>query len=79
VTAAPWSYHDLRRQYVTSAHRIGIDDLIARRLTNHAAPDDDAHAGYVILSADALRPHAQKIADWFDRLGKVRKAARKNG
>lgn len=66
VDAAPWSYHDLRRQYVTAAHRCGIDDLIARRLTNHASPDDDAHAGYVVLDADALRPFAQKVADWLD-------------
>jgi integrase len=72
VDAAPWSYHDLRRQYVTAAHRAGIDDLIARRLTNHATPDDDAHAGYVVLDADGLRSHAQTVADWLVARGKAK-------
>lgn len=76
VDATPWSYHDLRRQYVTAAHRCGIDDLIARRLTNHAVRDDDAHAGYVVLDADALRPFAQKVADWLDACGKGGRHAR---
>ena len=76
VNAAPWSYHDLRRQYITAEHRVGIDDLIARRLTNHATPDDDAHAGYVILNADALRTAAQAVADWLDRCGKKARATR---
>ena len=75
VDAAPWSYHDLRRQYVTAERRSGIDDLIARRLTNHASPDDDAHAGYAILNADALRTSAQTVADWLDQCG--RKGRRK--
>jgi integrase len=70
VNAAPWTYYDLRRQFITAAHRCGIDDLIARRLTNHVVPDDDSHAGYVVLNADALRPHAQRVADWLDALGK---------
>ncbi len=74
VDAAPWSYHDLRRQYVTAEHRCGIDDLIARRLTNHASPDDDAHAGYAILTADALRTSAQLVADWLDQCGRKRRA-----
>ncbi len=76
VTAAPWSYHDLRRQYITAEHRCGIDNLVARRLTNHAAPDDDAHAGYVVLNADALRPHAQRVADWLDARRNLIKTAR---
>jgi hypothetical protein len=46
VDAAAWSYHDLRRGYVTAAHRLGIDDQVWA-LTNPRASKGDAHAGYV--------------------------------
>lgn len=48
-----WSPHDLRRGYVTLAHRLGVDDEISRALTGHAARD--AHGGYVVPTADMLR------------------------
>jgi hypothetical protein len=46
--------------------------MVARALTGHAN-QDDAHSGYVILPPDALRPHAQAVADFLERLllGKV--------
>ncbi len=77
VDAAPWSYHDLRRQFITASHRCGVDDLIARALTNHVVPDADSHAGYAIFEADVLRPHAQRVCNFLDALGKVQ--TRKRG
>lgn len=62
-----WSWHDLRRGYVTAAHRSGVDPDIAKTLTNHVL--GDVHSGYIVLSADAMRADAQRIADFLDRLG----------
>lgn len=67
-----WSWHDLRRGYITAAHRVGIDPDVARALTNHVVAASDAHGGYVVLSADAMRADAQKVADFIDRLGRAR-------
>lgn len=67
-----WSPHDLRRGYVTLAHRLGVDDEISRALTGHAARD--AHGGYVVPTADMLRADAQRIADALDRLATGRSA-----
>jgi integrase len=72
VNATPWSYHDLRRGFVTAAHRLGVDNDIARALTNHAQASGDAHSGYVSLTADTLRPAAQRIADHLDKVARSR-------
>jgi integrase len=71
-TVCEWSPHDLRRGYVTMAHRLGVDDEISRALTGHAARD--AHGGYVVPTADMLRADAQRIADAMDRLASGRSA-----
>jgi hypothetical protein len=60
-----WSPHDLRRGYITMAHRLGVDEEVARALTGHAIKD--AHGGYVVFTADMLRAEAQHIADALDR------------
>jgi integrase len=64
-----WSWHDLRRGYITAAHRAGTDPEVARALVNHSAPAGDSHGGYVILSADSMRADAQRVAGFLDRLG----------
>jgi len=68
----PWSWHDLRRGYITAAHRAGTDPDVARALTNHIVSAGDSHGGYVVLSADAMRKDAQRVADFLDRLGRDR-------
>lgn len=77
LAVAPWSPHDLRRMFISACHRLGMDETVARTLTAHATRDD-AHSGYIILPPDALRPHAQDVADFIERLcsGKVTKLRR---
>lgn len=73
LAVCAWSWHDLRRTWLGAARRAGIDDLQARRLLNHADPAGDAHAGYFAPSPDELRPAAQAVDDFLDRLAKVRR------
>jgi hypothetical protein len=65
LEVCPWYWHDLRRGYITAAHRAGIDPDVARALTNHIVAASDAHGGYVVLSADAMRADARKVADFL--------------
>jgi len=58
----PWSPHDLRRGMATAAARLGYEELVIKRLLNHAA-QGVTQTHYVKLSVDDLRAPVQAIED----------------
>lgn len=56
-----WSYHDLRRTFLTVADGLDIPKHIIKRLANHRTKD--VTDGYLIQTADRLREPMQKVAD----------------
>lgn len=62
-------FHDLRRTFATTAEHLDIGNYKLKRLMNHATGRDDVTAGYTILTAETLRPAAEKIQEYFfDRM-----------
>lgn len=62
-----WTCHDLRRGLVTSAVRLGVPELIVKRLVGHAA-EGVTQRHYLRLSVDDVRPAAEQIAQHFNQL-----------
>lgn len=56
----PWTPHDLRRGLATAAARLGFEELVIKRLLNHAA-QGVTQAHYIRLSVDDLRGPMQAI------------------
>ena len=62
-------FHDLRRTFATTAEYLDIGNYKLKRLMNHSTGRDDVTAGYTILTAETLRPAAEKIQEYFfDRM-----------
>lgn len=59
------SPHDLRRSFISYAAYTGIREDVARRLSNHAINLRDAHTGYVIHNAEAMRAATNKVSDYI--------------
>lgn len=60
--------HDLRRTFMTIGNRLDISAYTLKQLANHSLNTNDVTAGYVIQTADELRPASQKITNFI--LGK---------
>jgi len=58
-------FHDLRRTFATTAEHLDIGTYKLKRLMNHTTGRDDVTAGYTILTAETLRPSAEKIQSHF--------------
>ena len=59
-----WTPHDLRRGLATAAARTGLDELVIKRILNHAA-QGVTQTHYIRLSVDDLRKPMQDIEDHF--------------
>ena len=62
-----WTPHDLRRGLATAAARTGLDELVIKRILNHAA-QGVTQTHYIRLSVDDLRKPMQTIEDHFSAL-----------
>ncbi|AJQ96930.1 tyrosine-type recombinase/integrase [Gynuella sunshinyii] len=58
-------FHDLRRTFATTAEHLDVGSYKLKRLMNHSTGRDDVTAGYVILTAETLRPSAEKIQNFL--------------
>ena len=67
----PWSPHDLRRGFVTTAQRTLNDLATVKRLVNHAAGGDVTTKHYLRLSVEDLRTPMQRIEEAFMGLWKM--------
>lgn len=69
-----WTPHDLRRGVATAAARLGVEELVIKRLLNHAA-QGVTQAHYIRLSVDDLKAPMQAIETHFLALWGVRTEA----
>lgn len=69
ATGIQFMLHDLRRTYCTIAKILRVDDIILKKLLNHAT--QDVTAGYLVADAELLRPFIQEINDELIRQAHV--------
>jgi integrase len=60
-TNIQFSFHDLRRVFATTGHRLDINLYSVKRLLNHAIPRSDAMGAYDVVDMDRLRAASRKI------------------
>ncbi len=61
------SPHDLRRTFMTIGNRLNISSYTLKQLANHSRNENDVTQGYVIQTADELRPPSQMITDFMTK------------
>jgi integrase len=59
-----FSFHDLRRTFITVAESLDISSYAIKRLVNHKS-GSDVTEGYIIANHDRLREPMQRITDFF--------------
>lgn len=64
VIGNAWTPHDLRRGVATAGARLGLEELVIKRVLNHAA-QGVTQTHYIRLSVDDLRRPVQAIEDHF--------------
>lgn len=62
LSGVPFTEHDLRRTFETTAESLDISYYTLKRLLNHKTGSDPT-AGYIVTSAERLREANQRIAD----------------
>jgi len=62
-----FTFHDLRRTFITIAESLDISMYSIKRLVNHKM-GHDVTAGYIIPDAERLRAPMQKITDFLSHL-----------
>lgn len=62
-TPVPFTPHDLRRTFITTAESLSISPYAIKLLVNHALPGGDVTAGYVQHETERLREPMQQITD----------------
>ena len=58
----PFSPHDLRRTFLTTAEKLNLPFYVLKRLANHSARNDVTF-GYIIIDVERLREPMQKISE----------------
>jgi len=61
------SAHDLRRGYITTAESCEIAPMAFKALVNHSL-GRGVTEGYIVVTANRLRPAAQRVADRISEL-----------
>jgi integrase len=64
ASGVPFTLHDLRRTFTTTAERLDISPYTIKRLINHRLPSD-VTAGYIVIHLDRLRKPLQAINDFL--------------
>jgi integrase len=59
-----FTFHDLRRTFITVAESLDISSYAIKRLVNHKN-GNDVTEGYIIANHDRLRAPMQRITDFF--------------
>lgn len=59
-----FTFHDLRRTFITVAESLDISSYAIKRLVNHKS-GNDVTEGYIIANHDRLREPMQRITDFF--------------
>ena len=59
-----FTFHDLRRTFITVAESLDISSYAIKRLVNHKN-GNDVTQGYIIANHDRLRAPMQRITDFF--------------
>ena len=62
LSGIEFSFHDLRRTFITIAESLDISHYALKRLLNHKN-NSDVTAGYIILDIERLREPMQRITD----------------
>lgn len=62
ISGVPFTIHDLRRTFITSAERLDIPAYALKRLLNHKM-NYDITAGYIIADVERLRKPMEQITD----------------
>lgn len=62
-SGVPFTLHDLRRTFVTTAERLDISAYAIKRLVNHKMSANDVTAGYVVMDIERLREPMQRITN----------------
>ncbi len=63
-SGVPFTLHDLRRTFVTTAEALDIAPYTIKRLVNHKA-HGDVTAGYIVSDVERLRGPTQRITDFL--------------
>lgn len=61
-SGAPFTLHDLRRTFITTAEQLDIPYYALKRLLNHKL-GADVTSGYIVTDVERLREPMQKISD----------------
>lgn len=65
-----FTFHDLRRTFITVAESLDISAYAIKRLVNHKN-GNDVTEGYIIANHDRLRTPMQRITDFFKENCKI--------
>lgn len=60
-SGVPFTLHDLRRTFITTAESLDISAYALKRLLNHRAAQSDVTAGYIVHDVERLRRPMQMI------------------
>ncbi len=70
ASGVAFTFHDLRRTFVTYAERLDISAYAVKRLVNHKM-SQDVTAGYIGNDIERLRKPMQAVTDYLLRVGGV--------
>ncbi|WED42022.1 tyrosine-type recombinase/integrase [Legionella cardiaca] len=65
LSGVPFTVHDLRRTFATTAESLDLPAYALKRLLNHKL-SNDVTAGYIIHDVERLRKPIQKISDYLN-------------
>jgi integrase len=63
-TGITFSFHDLRRTFLTMGEKLDVPPYALKRLVNHSL-SNDMTGRYLILDIERLRSHMARITDAF--------------
>jgi len=64
LSGVPFTIHDLRRTFITTAESLDISAYALKRLLNHKM-NNDVTSGYIITDVERLRQPMQIITDFL--------------
>lgn len=67
ASGVTWTFHDLRRTFITIAESLDIPHYALKALLNHSM-GNDVTGGYIIINAERLREPTQRVVDRITEL-----------
>ena len=71
TTGMKFTFHDLRRTFITVAESLDISSYAIKQLVNHKS-GSDVTEGYVISGLERLREPMQRITDFFKQYAEIK-------